>query len=129
VISELASPEHNHDLAESSAEKAVAAETRDDILMEVMEEAKTWAAHGPLSMVVSVLGEKYTVDGKKPDGTINDFANQLQPTASEKTLDTTKFVASLIEMRADGEARARVLCASPPAARARLAAPTHALAL
>jgi hypothetical protein len=107
MLTELCWFEHNHNLGTTSAEKAAAAETRDDIPAEVLEEAAIWAAHAPLSKVVSVLRVKYAVNGKEPDWTVKDFANRLQPAVNEKMLDTTNFVASLIEMRADGEACAR----------------------
>lgn len=120
MIMELSSFEHNHDLATTRAEKAAAAETRDDIPDTVFEEASIWSARIPLPLVVETLREKYTVDGKVPDWSVKDFGNLLQPTSSEKMLDTTNFIANLAELGVEGGSRAccalagtRASCAFP----------------
>ncbi|KAJ1631856.1 hypothetical protein T492DRAFT_869337 [Pavlovales sp. CCMP2436] len=94
---------HNtHELARNATEKAAAAATRDDIPADVLDEAQTWAARVPLSAVVDILRDKHAVDGKKPDWLLKDFSNKLAPTVAEVTLDATRFVAELIEMRTSG---------------------------
>jgi hypothetical protein len=117
AIMELSSFDHNHDLATTRAEKASAAQTRDDIPPAALDEAAIWSAHVPLPLVVSILISKFTVDGKVPDWTIKDFANQLQPAPAEKMLDTTNFVAALTGLGAEGVARACCsrIRARPPA--------------
>ena len=117
AIMELSSFAHNHDLATTRAEKASAAQTRDDIPPAALDEAAIWSAHVPLPLVVSILRAKFTVDNKVPDWSIKDFANQLQPAPAEKMLDTTNFVAALTALGAEGVARAGCsrIRAHPPA--------------
>ncbi|KAJ1621208.1 hypothetical protein T492DRAFT_887373 [Pavlovales sp. CCMP2436] len=89
-------------LALNATEKVAAAATRDDIPADVLDEAQTWACKVPLSAVVDILRDKHAVDGNKPDWSLKDFANRLVPTLAEKTLDATRFVAELVEMRTSG---------------------------
>jgi hypothetical protein len=106
-----------HELARNATEKAAAASTRDVIPADVLDEAQVWASRVPLSAVVDILRDKHAVGGKKPDWSLKDFANKMAPTVAEVTLNATRFVAEIIEMRTSG---ACVALAPPlaPAARA-----------
>ncbi|KAJ1616416.1 hypothetical protein T492DRAFT_850836 [Pavlovales sp. CCMP2436] len=91
-----------HELARNATEKAAAAAAHDEIPTDVLDEAQTWFARVPLFAVVDILRDKFTVDGKKPDWSLKDFANKLAPTVAKLTLEATRFVAELIEMRTSG---------------------------